>query len=549
MNNQLIKDSGVEKNGKSKVLFVDDDEQIRRLMADVLLNYGFIPHTAINGMEALQKTKELRPDIIILDIFLPDINGIDVCKRLRENQDSQAIPIIMITGFGDKEIKIKCLNAGANDFLTKPIDYAELLARTRNLIELAKFKDIHLENKVLIKTIDVFKAAKKEWEVTMDCINDIIILIDARHNIIRCNKILCTLSGKPYSGLIDKKWMDVLNECGFSINEKDKDISELPHSSGKWYMYNSYPIEISFKYPYSVVITLHDITESKIAEDGIKQKNTELQKAYAELKVAQSRILQQDKMASIGQLAAGVAHEINNPMGYIISNLTTLDKYVNKMKEFICEQNKVINELTAGKSVPSLSEKRNKIKLDYILDDANQLLRESLDGSDKIKTIVQGLKEFSHIDESAYKMADINSGIESTIKVLWNEFKYKVTLKKEYGDIPVTRCNLQQLNQVFMNILMNAAYAIETRGEIRVKTWSDGIYIYISISDTGSGIPEDKINRVFEPFFTTKEVGKGTGLGLSIAYDIVKKHNGDIKVESAERKGTTFTIMIPLAGK
>ncbi|OGW22673.1 MAG: hypothetical protein A2077_07770 [Nitrospirae bacterium GWC2_46_6] len=168
---------------------------------------------------------------------------------------------------------------------------------------------------------------------------------------------------------------------------------------------------------------------------------------------------------------------------------------------------------------------------------------------ERIKKIVQDLKSFSRVDEAERKTANINEGIESTVNIVWNELKYKATVKKEYGDIPPIKCNAGQLNQVFMNILINAVHAIEEQGEIIIKTRHEDNNIFISISDTGSGIPADKINRIFEPFFTTKEVGKGTGLGLSIAYDIVKKHNGDIIVESEVGKGTTFTVRIPVVEK
>ena len=175
------------------------------------------------------------------------------------------------------------------------------------------------------------------------------------------------------------------------------------------------------------------------------------------------------------------------------------------------------------------------------------LIKESLDGADRVKTIVQNLKSFARVDEEAYKFADINDCIESTLNIVWNELKYKTTVKKEYGDIPLTGCYPQQLNQVIMNILVNAAQAIEKQGDITIKTWNGDGSIYVSISDTGSGIPEDKLSRIFEPFFTTKEVGKGTGLGLSICFEIVKKHNGEITVDSEEGKGTVFTIRIPVA--
>ena len=295
---------------------------------------------------------------------------------------------------------------------------------------------------------------------------------------------------------------------------------------------------------------VEDTDARKKTEERMKMINSELTKAYAELKQAHSQILQQEKMASIGQLAAGVAHEINNPVGFIMSNLNSLQKYNNRFCEFIKIQEEVIRELSDSEMpvniANKLDEHRKSLRIDYITDDTHDLIRESIEGAERVKRIVQDLKSFSRVDETEVKLSDINSGIESTVNIVWNELKYKTTLHKEYGDIPMTKCNLGQLNQVFMNILVNSAQAIEKQGEITIKTWQDNGDINVSISDTGCGIPKDKINRIFDPFFTTKEVGKGTGLGLSIAYDIVKKHNGSISVESEVEKGTTFTIKIPV---
>ncbi len=285
----------------------------------------------------------------------------------------------------------------------------------------------------------------------------------------------------------------------------------------------------------------------------LETQNKELEQAYSELKTVQSQILQQEKMASIGQLAAGVAHEINNPTGFIMSNLGSLQKYAAKLSEFVKAQSDAIAALSAGDDsgnvLEQIEEHRRSLKVDYITGDVGNLIKESLDGAERIKKIVQDLKNFSRIDEAELKVADINAGLESTINIVWNELKYKATVKKEYGDIPMLLCNPGQLNQVFMNMLVNAANAIEKQGEITVKTWHKDDFIHISISDTGCGIPEDKLGRVFEPFFTTKEVGKGTGLGLSIAYDIVKKHKGQIKVDSEVGKGTTFSVEIPIQSK
>ena len=194
----------------------------------------------------------------------------------------------------------------------------------------------------------------------------------------------------------------------------------------------------------------------------------------------------------------------------------------------------------------ALEEIRNKLKLDYVLNDITPLIEESLNGAARVTRIVQNLKSFSRVDHAEYTAADINECIESTLNIVWNELKYKSTVEKEYGELPLTKCYPQQLNQVFMNLLVNAAQAIEKEGIIKIKTWSADGAIHISISDTGAGIPEEKINKIFDPFYTTKEVGKGTGLGLSISYDIVKKHNGEIHVRSEIGTGTEFLIHIPV---
>jgi len=301
------------------------------------------------------------------------------------------------------------------------------------------------------------------------------------------------------------------------------------------------------------VASLTDITERKKAEDKLKKahkdleaSNKELAKSYTELKASQSQLLQSEKMAAIGQLAAGVAHEINNPMGFISSNLGTLGKYVDRLTEFIGAQTEVIEALEPNEALAGLEQKKKELKLDYIIKDIKDLINESSDGAGRVKKIVQDLKSFSRVDEEEYRDVDINECIETTINIIWNELKYKCTVKKEYGDIPPTKCYPQQLNQVFMNLLVNASQAIEKKGEITIKSWLEDGSINVSISDTGSGIPEENLGKLFEPFFTTKDVGKGTGLGLSITYGIIKKHGGEIKVESQVGKGAAFVVSIPV---
>jgi PAS domain S-box-containing protein len=304
-----------------------------------------------------------------------------------------------------------------------------------------------------------------------------------------------------------------------------------------------------------IVTSAYRDSEGRII--GIIQTFSDLSK----LKQVQSQLLQSEKMASIGELAAGVAHEINNPVGFINSNLTTLDEYRQDLTELI---NSYLNLEELAARHPALSDDRDvaatleairtlkdKIDLEFILDDFDKVIAESREGTDRIKKIVQALKDFSHVDQAELKWANLNKGLESTLNIVWNEIKYKATVKKDYGDIPEVCCYPQQVNQVFMNILVNAAQAIEDKGEIGISTRSldgDKPMVEVRISDTGKGIPPENLPRIFDPFFTTKPVGKGTGLGLSMAYNIIKNHDGEIKVESEVGKGTIFIITLPVEG-
>lgn len=275
-----------------------------------------------------------------------------------------------------------------------------------------------------------------------------------------------------------------------------------------------------------------------------------LQRKYfqEELNATHAQMLQSEKMASIGQLAAGVAHEINNPVGFVTSNLNTFEKYINRIQEFLEDQSAVVQDIDDVESLGRLAERRKKLNIDYILDDSKQLIQESLEGTERVKRIVQDLKNFSRADAQQKPCFEkINELLESSLNVVWNELKYKASIIKELGDIPPVQCYCQQLNQIFVNLLVNAGQAIEKQGEITIRTRLENSFVCISISDSGCGISEKNLFRIFDPFFTTKDVGQGTGLGLSIVHEIVtKKHNGMITAESEEGKGTTFIIKLPV---
>ncbi|HOJ13068.1 MAG TPA: PAS domain S-box protein [Deltaproteobacteria bacterium] len=279
---------------------------------------------------------------------------------------------------------------------------------------------------------------------------------------------------------------------------------------------------------------------------GLERSNEELRKAYTELKDAHTQVIKAEKLASIGQLAAGVAHEINNPIGFIMSNLNTLEKYLGRLLEYLGLLEELSGQLRGEGAWETAMQRRRDLKIGTILDDVMNVISESLEGAERVKKIVHDLKSFSRSDAPEETEADLNECIESTINIVWNEIKYKARLRKDLGELPSVRCYPQQINQVFMNLLVNAAHAIDGSGEIIVKSREKDGWVEVSVEDTGCGIPGENLKRIFEPFFTTKEKGKGTGLGLSISYDIVRRHGGEIRVESEPGRGSTFTVRLPV---
>lgn len=293
---------------------------------------------------------------------------------------------------------------------------------------------------------------------------------------------------------------------------------------------------------------------SQNLEKMVDERTAELKKTLAHLQNTQSQLLQSEKMASIGQLAAGVAHEINNPVGFVKSNLGTMNEYRKDLMRLVdhyrtLEATVVKDKDMQGngalqKALENIQKVKEEIDLSFILDDYSNVINESFEGMARVAKIVADLKDFAHVDKAELEHADLNKGIESTLNIVWNELKYKAEVIKDLGDIPPIECYPQRLNQVFMNILVNAAQSIENKGEIRITTRADNEHVEIRISDTGTGIPPDVLPKIFDPFFTTKDVGKGTGLGLNMAYNIIQKHKGTIDVESEAGKGTTFIIRL-----
>lgn len=306
-----------------------------------------------------------------------------------------------------------------------------------------------------------------------------------------------------------------------------------------------------------VGILIFDATEIAMQHQALEEVTTQLQmekneqaKLIKKLEEAQAQLLQSEKMAAVGQLAAGIAHEINNPMAFVTSNVNTLDNCIKDLFKIITIYDEAIERSENERLLASTKKAKEDFDFEFLQEDLKDLLKETKDGAGRVKKIVQDLKDFSHVDESEWIIADLHKGLDSTLNVVWNEVKYKADVIKNYGDIPSVECIASQINQVFMNLIINASHAIEEKGTIIITTrnYNDN-KVQISIKDDGKGIEKKHIKRLFEPFFTTKPIGKGTGLGLSLSFNIIKKHHGSIDVNSEVGKGTEFIITLPVDKK
>jgi two-component system NtrC family sensor kinase len=297
---------------------------------------------------------------------------------------------------------------------------------------------------------------------------------------------------------------------------------------------------------HSLISIVSMVVQSALLLQAQERRIQEQERTEQELELAHRQLLQREKMASIGQLAAGVAHEINNPVGYINANINTLRHY---QKELY----RLLDYYEAQE--PGLDDKRRQALADFklgmglseIRQDLTDLLDETAEGVQRVRTIVKNLRDFAHPDDGTWQFADLHQELEATLNVASNEIKYKAQVIREYAELPQVECLPSQLNQVFMNLLVNAAHAIEDTGVIRLRSGRQGDEVWVEVGDTGKGIAAEDLPRIFEPFFTTKSLGKGTGLGLAVSYGIIEKHCGRIEVDSRPGEGSRFRVWLPFS--
>lgn len=372
--------------------------------------------------------------------------------------------------------------------------------------------------------------SQREWATTFDSIAEGVVVHDDKLEVVRVNRALAALLESAPDDLIGRDVADML--CG----EEAAEGAALRENPGA-------PLNIEINEPRhgrNLSITGYSI----MRPDGTSGGRVLVVRDVTTERLWRARMLQTEKLASLGQLSAGIAHEINNPLGFIHSNLTTLARYAANLRGVIT----AYREAFAGD--PRLVACETGRDIDFLLQDVESAVSESQDGVERVQSIVTGLKSFARAEQGPEtKAVDLNQVLEGALKIAWNEIKYKATVEKDYGALPDVHCNQFRLGQVFINLLVNAAQAIDDgEGRITLRTRSADDWVEISIQDTGHGVAPENLPRLFDPFFTTKEIGEGTGLGLSVVYGIVHEHGGQIDVASRAGQGTTFTIYLPVGG-
>ena len=543
------------------ILIVDDTPANIGLLVDYLEDHGFRVVVAQDGAEGIKRAQFAQPDLILLDVMMPIMDGFETCRHLKAEQATAAIPVIFMTALTDSIEKVTGFGVGAVDYVTKPFQIEEVLARVNTHLALrAMQKQLETQNVQLQQEITVRLQAEAELRLTqysVDHATDAIFWLMPEGGISYANEAACRLVRYPREILLSMHLYDIevdVSEESWALHWKyikerrSYTMETRIRAKGGMVI----PLEATVNYlefggKEHVFVYARDISERKRAEQSLNDSYLDLKESNRKLEELHQQLLQAEKMASIGQLAAGVAHEINNPIAFVSSNLGTLQTYLSYLLQLVAAFERSEDLLDEHpEALEEIATVRKQLDLDYVRTDLRNLMDESLDGVQRVRRIVQDLKDFSRVGEIERQAVNLHAGLDSTLNIVAGELRLKAEIRKEYGDIPQIEGVPAQLNQVFMNLLVNAGQAIEADGIITIRTGHDEDDVWVEVEDTGCGIPADNMTRIFEPFFTTKPVGMGTGLGLSLSYGIVAQHGGRIDVSSQIGLGTTFRVCLPL---
>ena len=579
------------------ILIVDDVPNNLKVLSDTLAHAGFEVAIATSGESALQQLEHTPVSLILLDVMMPGMDGFETCKCIKANPINQNIPIIFITALSESVNKVTGFELGAVDYITKPFQQSEVLARVRSHLKINQLSQSlearntelqqlteQLEQRVAKRTEELFvsietvKRTQQLMRLVFDTIPHWVGWKDVNSVYLGCNQSFADvlnlnypdeIVGKTdYDLLFSKEESDLFIMYDRHVMESGRAefhiIDQLQRPDGKqvWLDTSKIPLRDALGNVFGILSVTEDITERRQAEDQLKQKKQNLEQALVELQGTQVQLVQSEKMSALGNLVAGVAHEINNPVGFLGGNIQPALNYIKDIfglidlyqQEYSTPSRIILDEIEA-------------IDLDYIREDLPKLIGSMREGVKRIRDISTSLRTFSRADSDRPVACNIHDGLESTILILKHRLKASETrpeiqVIKEYGQLPLVECFAGQLNQVFMNILANAIDALEesnigrtfeeikanpNRIKIITKLNDNKQQLIINIKDNGQGIAEEVKQKIFDHLFTTKAVGQGTGLGLAIARQIIEEtHSGKLSFNSVKGEGTEFIIEIPL---
>ena len=543
------------------ILLVEDNPAQARMIQTMLTEHfgdTCIITTTASLDEAMQAVSSTNCDVILLNLALPDSSHLNTFLQM--NRVAPMTPIIILTTTDDDKVIQESLRLGAQDFFYKhELTAAQLGRAINNAIQRKK-----LEN--------VLRESESRYLRLFEDSLDTIFECDIDGNILNINPAGVQMFG--YNSFKEMCRLNVFKHLYFNPADKDKYFRTLKKygkvtnyqqtlkrkNGSKLFVHECTKVVRNAAGEIEILRGIfHDITAHVKNQKLLEKMNDSLKNTNRRLLQSQTNLIHQEKLASIGQLAAGIAHELNNPLGFIANNFSTLKNYMKNIRSYFnateqliaTAKKKVITEIAV--ELEQVDMFRKKGKIDFIFQDLPDLFDESSEGFNRIISIVQSLRSFSHIDSiHEIEAYDLNAAIHDTLVIAGNQINYVAETIPMLTEIPQVECRGDEINQVLLNIILNAAQAIESQqrdrlGKIIIRTYRKGNYVCCEIADDGPGIRQEHLHRIFDPFFTTKDVGKGTGLGLNIAYDIVvNKHQGDLLVNSSMGKGTTFLIKLPI---
>jgi len=517
------------------VLLIEDNPGDARLIRE-MLNAGVFTLLHRDSLAAgLSAIKKEEPDLVLVDLSLPDSAGLETLESVLRVSSA---PVIVLTGNTDRETGLKAVQRGAQDYLVKGEVDEELLQRTL-LYSIERYQMV----RELREKTRGLEESESRFRKLVETMADGIMVLSEGGKVLFTNPALEKILGKKAEKLRAQIFGFELkdgqvHEIDVIRGEEGKGVAEMRVVETEWGGEKSY------------LASLRDVTQMKRTQEELRELNERLTIANRTLQEAQASVVQTERLAAVGQLAAGVAHEINNPTAFVLSNFQSLSKCLGTLFESYKRLKISYLGITDIEGAESLKKYEKEHEISFLWQDSSDIMDECLEGIDRVSKIVRDLRVFAGDSSEKSVEVNLNEVVNSTLSMIKNQVSFKATLKTDLGELPAIKGDPGRISQVFLNLVMNAVQALPegktSENEIQIRTWSDEYTVHLSVRDTGLGIHTDVLPRVFDPFFTTKPVGEGTGLGLAISYDIIRKHGGHICLENNKDGGTTANVTFPV---